>query len=52
MTFNGDLLGIGGFQDVVMANMLGSGCFQVKVSSRISLFPPWDSNLRPTHQRL
>jgi hypothetical protein len=52
MTCNGDLRGIGGFQDVVMANLLGSGGFQVTVSSRIDPFPPWDSNLQPTQQRL
>jgi hypothetical protein len=42
VTCKGDLLGIGGFQDVVMANMLGSGCLQDKVSSRNDTFPPWD----------
>ncbi len=42
VTCKGDLLGIGGFQDVVMANMLGSGCLQDKVSSRNDPFPPWD----------
>ena len=52
MTCNGDLCGIGGFQDIVMANMLGSGCLQVTVSSSIDPFPPWDSHLQPTHQRL
>ncbi len=41
----------GGFQNVVMANLLGSGGLQVTVSSRIDPFPPWDSNLRPTLQR-
>ncbi len=35
MTCYGDLLGSGGFQDVVMANLLGSGCLQVTVRSRI-----------------
>jgi hypothetical protein len=44
--------GIGGFQDAVMANLLGSGGLQVTVSNRIDPFPPWDSNLRPTYQRL
>jgi hypothetical protein len=34
MTCNGDLLGSGGFQDVVM-----EGCLQVTVSSRIDPFP-------------
>jgi hypothetical protein len=52
MTCNGDLLGICGFQDAVMANLLGSGGLQVTVSSSIDPFPPWDSNLQPTHQRL
>jgi len=52
MTCNGNLRGISGFQDVVMANLLGSGGLQVTVSSSIDPFPPWDSNLRPTHQRL
>ncbi len=42
VTCKGNLLGIGGFQDVVMANMLGSGCLQDKVSSRNDPFPPWD----------
>ncbi len=30
----------GGFQDVVMANLLGSGDLQVTVSGRIDPFPP------------
>jgi hypothetical protein len=45
MTCNGDLRGISGFQDVVMANLLGSGGGEVTVTPR-------DSNLRPTHQKL
>jgi hypothetical protein len=32
---NGDLRGIGGFQDVVMVNLFGSGGLQVTVSSKI-----------------
>ncbi len=52
MTFNGDLRGIGGFQDVVMTNLLGSGGLQVTVSGRIGPFAPWVSNLQPTHKRL
>ncbi len=44
MTSNGDVRGIGGFQDVVIANLLGSGGVQVIVSSRIDPFAPWDSN--------
>jgi hypothetical protein len=43
MTFNGDLLGTGGFHDV-MVNLLGSGGLNVTVSSRIDLVPPWNSN--------
>ncbi len=39
------------FHDV-MANFLGSGGLHITVSSSIDPFPPWDSNLRPTHQRL
>jgi hypothetical protein len=39
MTCNGDLRGIGGLQDVVMTNLLGSGGLQVTVSSRIDPFP-------------
>jgi hypothetical protein len=39
MTCNGDLRGIGGFQDIVMANLLGSGGLQVTVSIRIDPFP-------------
>ncbi len=35
MKLVGDLLGSSGFQDVVTANFLGSGCLQVTVSSRI-----------------
>ncbi len=46
MTYNGDLSGICGFQDVVMPNLLGSGGLQVTFSSRIDPFPPWDSNSR------
>jgi hypothetical protein len=41
MTCTGDLRGNGDFQDVVMTNLLGSGCLQVKVSSRIDPFPHW-----------
>ena len=52
MTCNGNLRGISGFQDVVMANLLGSGGLQVTVSSSIDPFPPWDSNLQLIHQRL
>ncbi len=54
ITCNGDLLGNGDFHDVVMANLLGSGGLQrsQKSSNRIDPFPPWDSDLRPTHQRL
>ncbi len=44
MTCNGDLRGMGGFQDVVLANLLESGGLQVTVSSRIDPFAPWDSN--------
>jgi hypothetical protein len=40
MTCNGDLRGIGGFQDVVTANLIGSGGLQVTVSCRIDPFPP------------
>ncbi len=52
MTCNCDLHRTGGYQDVVMSNLLGFGCLQVTVSSRIDPFPPWDSNLQPAHQRL
>jgi hypothetical protein len=51
MNCNGDLHGIGGLQDVVMANLRESSGLQVTVSSRIDPFPPWHSNLQPTHQR-
>jgi hypothetical protein len=47
MTCNGNLREIDGSQDVVMANLLGSGGLQVTVSSKIDPLPPWDSNLRP-----
>jgi hypothetical protein len=52
MTCNGDLRGIGGFQDVIMANLIGSGGLQVTVSGRIDPCAPWNSNLQPTYQRL
>jgi hypothetical protein len=38
--------------DFYMANLLGSVGLQVTVSSSIDPFPPWDSNLQPTHQKL
>ena len=38
MTCNGDLLGIGGSQDLATANLLGPGGLQVTVSSRIDPF--------------
>ncbi len=44
--------GIGDFLDDVMVILFGSGGLKVTVSSRIDPFPPWDSNLRPTHQTL
>jgi hypothetical protein len=40
------------FSDDLMAILLGSGGLRVTVSSRLDPLPPWDSNLRPTHQRL
>jgi hypothetical protein len=52
MTCIGDLSAWnGGLHDIVMAILLGSGGLQVTVSGRIDPFPPWDSNLQPTHQR-
>jgi hypothetical protein len=52
MTCNGDLRGIGGFQDVVLANLLGFDGVQVTVSSKIDPFPHGTRTLQPTHQRL
>jgi hypothetical protein len=40
MNCHGDLRGTGGFQDVVKANLLGSGWLQVTVRSRMDPFPP------------
>jgi hypothetical protein len=52
ITCNGDLRGIGGFHDVVMANLLRSVGLHVTVRSSIDPFLPWDSNLHPTHHTL
>ena len=39
MSYNGDLRGAGGLDDIVIANLVGSGGLQVTVSSRIDPFP-------------
>ncbi len=51
-TRKGNLPGSGGFHDFLMVNLAWTGGFKVRVSGRIDLLSPWDSNLRPTHQRL
>jgi hypothetical protein len=37
---------------LLMVNLLGSGGFRAKSGEELTHYPPWDSKLRPTLQRL